>query len=121
MNPRDQAKAGDGDPTTTVQLDDTSRVWIAAGNETGASEQAARSETLPRDDHKRQADAALESALTEFTTAAAAVIDRIKAGESLPKPELDREWSARLQLIKARKLVERLNRRRKAFPPQKPG
>ena len=97
MNPRDQAEAGDGDPTKT----DSSR------------------ETLPLEDRCRQAELALSSALIEFSTAASAVIDRIKAGESLPKPELDREWKARLHLIDARKLVERLDRQRKAFRPQK--
>jgi hypothetical protein len=127
MNPRDQAEAGDGDPTKTVQLDDTYRVRIERGSDCRDSEQAAlprmrihvsSTEMLPLEDRYRQADSALASALTEFKAAAAAVIDRIKAGESLPKPELDREWKARLQVIKARRLVERLERRRQAFPPQ---
>ena len=33
MNRRDQAEAGDGDPTKTVQVDDTYRVEIARTSE----------------------------------------------------------------------------------------
>jgi hypothetical protein len=62
------------------------------------------------DHQSRRADAALDVALAEFKTAAAAVIDRIKAGDHLPKAELDREWTARLQLLEARGLAERLRR-----------
>ena len=122
MKTRDQAEAGDVDPAKTVQLDDTYRIRIGR-DESGHSERAApprvrvsspSTERLPLDDQWRQAEAALALALTEFKTAAAAVIDRIKAGECLPKTELDREWNARLQLINTRKLVERLDRRRKA-------
>jgi len=125
MKTRDQAEAGDVDPAKTVQLDDTYRVRLGRG-ETGDSERAARppvrvpspsTERPSLDDQRQKAESALAFALTEFKTAAAAVIDRIKAGECLPKPELDREWNARLQLINTRKLVERLDRRRKA--PQK--
>jgi hypothetical protein len=125
MNPRDQAEAGDGDPTKTIQLDDTYRIGIARTSESRHSEQTARTRvrltstaTLPLEDRCRQADSALRSALIEFRTAASAVIDRIRAGESLPKPELDREWKARLEVIRARKLVERLERQRKAFAPR---
>jgi len=128
MNTRDQAEAG-GDATKTVQLDDTYRVRVLCGSsEIGNGEQAARlrprvpfsaTESLPLDDQLRQAESALNSALTEFRIATSAVIDRIKAGENLPKPELDREWNARIQVLRARKLVERLDSRRKAFAPEK--
>jgi hypothetical protein len=123
MKTRDQAEAGDVDPAKTVLLDDTYRVRVARG-ESADSERAAHvrasspsTEALPLNDQWRQAESDLVLALTEFKTAASAVIDRIKVGECLPKPELDREWHARLRLINARKLVERLERRRKA--PQK--
>jgi hypothetical protein len=108
MKTRDQAEAGDVDPAKTVQLDDTHRVRLGRGE---------MRDRPSLDDQRRKAESALALALTEFKTAAAAVIHRIKAGECLPKPELDREWNARLQLINTRKLVERLDRRRKA--PQK--
>jgi len=120
MNPRDQVEAGDGDPTRTVQLDDTYRLEI--GRNSGDREQIARSlqrmlslSTVPPIDQCVQAELALNAALAEFKTAAAAVIDRIKGGEHLPKPELDREWKARVQLMEARQLVDRLSNRRKAF------
>ena len=67
----------------------------------------------PLDNPWRQAELALDSALTQFKAAAAAVIDRIKAGECLPKLELDREWQSPLQLIKARQRSA-ARRRRKA-------
>ena len=51
---------------------------------------------------------------------AAAVIDRIKAGDCLAKAELDREWRARLQLIQARKRVERLGLARVRASPKVP-
>ena len=76
MKTRDQFEAGDENPTKTM---------------------------LPLGDQQRRAESALDRALTEFKIAAAGVIDRIKAGECLPKRELDREWNARLQLINARK------------------
>ena len=126
MTTRDQAEAGDDDPAKTVRLDDTYRVRVARGEETGNRQRAARSrlrvprpskETLPLDDQLGHAESALDSALAEFRSAAAAVIDRIKAGEDLPKLELDREWNARLQLIEARQLVERLGHLRKALAP----
>ena len=123
MKTRDQAEAGDDDPTKTVRLDDIYRFQFECRRESGDSEQAARPRVhMPSasnllEAQSRLAESALNSALAEFKTAAAAVIDRIKAGEYLPKPELDREWNARLQLIEARQRVERLGHLRKA--PQK--
>ena len=37
MNPRDQAEAGDGDPTKTVQLDDTYRLGMVRAGESDDS------------------------------------------------------------------------------------
>lgn len=123
MKTRDQAEAGDDDPGKTTQLDETYRVRLAAGGQSRDSEKGAllrvpvhlaSNETLPLDDQWRQAELT-GSARAEFKSAAAAVIDRIKAGEDLPKPELDREWNARLQLLAARQFLNRLGHLRKAF------
>jgi hypothetical protein len=67
------------------------------------------------DEHCRRAHAAYSAALLEFTAASAAVIARIKAGEHLPKAELDREWAARIHLIEARDSAARFDRLRKRF------
>jgi hypothetical protein len=76
------------------------------------------SESVALQDRSRQAQSALDHALAEFKIAAAAVIDRIRVGDCLPKAELDREWNARIELIKARQLVEQLDRQRKALAAQ---
>jgi hypothetical protein len=65
------------------------------------------------DQQWREADTAHHTALSEFTAASAVVIARIKAGERLPKSELDREWNARIHLIETRDSVARLDRLRK--------
>jgi hypothetical protein len=123
MNPRHQAEAGNGDPTQTVQLDDTYRLRIVCRSESGDSAHLALCSlpplTVPPHKQCLQAELALNAALAEFKIAAAAVIDRIKAGEHLPKLELDTEWNARHQLLEARQLVDRLANRRKAFAPEK--
>jgi hypothetical protein len=137
MTTRDQAEAGADDPTAeaevrahqghtkTDQLDDAYRSRITAtGSDRNArprlraSSQMTGREALPLDDQRRMAEATLDVARVELKAATATVIDRIKAGENLPKRELDREWNARLQLMEARQLVERLNRLRKAFAPE---
>lgn len=127
MKTRDQHPGAD-DPTNTVRLDDSYRVRIMGGSESVDSTRAARPDvampssstgSVPLQDQYRDAESALDRVLTEFKTAAAAVIDRIKAGDCLPKAELDREWTARIDLIKARKLVERLDRKRNAIAAQK--
>ena len=90
-----------------------------ASEKTGlAARPSPRMRPATLDDRCREADAALDRALAEFKAAATAVIDRIREGESLPKPELDREWSARVELVEARKRVERLSQLKKA-PPKK--
>jgi hypothetical protein len=139
MMKRDQAKAGEDDPTAeeealeidgtkTDQLDDTYRLRIVSASESRDGDQsgparayarypATAAETLSLEDRWREADAALDAALARFKFAAAAVMERIKAGEHLPKVELDREWNARLHLIEARQLAERLGRLRKTLAP----
>ena len=123
MKARDQAEGGDDDARKTVQLDDTHRVRILSGGERGDSEKGARprvpmrfpsKETRPPDGQWLEAESTLVYARAEFKSAAAAVISRIKAGEDLPKPELDREWNARLRFLQARQLFERLSHLRKA-------
>jgi hypothetical protein len=129
MTTRDQAEAGEDDPTAEVeareqqghtktdQLDDTYRSRVtAAGADRHArprvrvSSHMTGREALPLEDQRRLAEAALDVALVEFKAATVTVIDLIKAGANLPKRELDREWNARLQLMEARQLVERLDR-----------
>jgi hypothetical protein len=142
MKPRDQAEAGEDDLTAeakagelqahtkTDQLDDTYRFRIVSASEARARDLHSQPhvrvaspltgrEKLPLDDQWRLAEAALDAALAEFKAASARVVDRIKAGEHLPKRELDREWNARLQLMETRQLVERLERLRKDSAPER--
>ena len=128
MNTRDQAEPGDGDPTKTVQLDDAYKLGIVCAVERDDSERSAHpvprpvsisTGTVLSDDQLLTAGLDLDAALAEFKMAAAAVIDRIKAGEHLPKPQLDSEWNARRRLIAARQLVERLRHRRNVFTRHK--
>jgi hypothetical protein len=120
MKTRDQAEAG-VDPTKTVQLGDAYRLGMASRDASGDREVAASpsayaaspsTERLPLDGQRRKAESALNSALIELKTAAAAVIDRIRAGEHLPKSELDREWKARIEALEARRQLERLQPRK---------
>jgi hypothetical protein len=111
MKIRDQPEAGDDALGKTAHLDDSYRVRIAGGGENGRDARPG----VPLRDQWQQAECALDSARAEFKAAAAAVIDRLKAGEDLPKPELDREWNARLRLLEARELFKRLGHLRKAF------
>ena len=100
MKAGDRTDAGDDDAGKTAQLDDTHRrrlngQWL-------------------------EAESALVYARGEFKSAAADVISRIKAGEDLPKPELDREWNARRRFFEARELFERLSRLQKASRKDRP-
>jgi hypothetical protein len=102
------------DGTKTDQLGDTYRRLVALGASASPARRAARrsAENRPPEEQRRKAEEALRVALVELKTAAAAVFDRIKAGENLPTSELDREWKARVEVMQARRLLKQLQLRK---------